>query len=464
MLLLGFRLDNDLKLEFENNFENDLLFVENIMSFMEAIKSRKYEAIVIDERNSKEDALINLIIKVTELQKKAVIIILGETSNWRIIAGSIKAGAYDYILKPELPRTIVKIVEKSVKDYKGLVERVDKTKSTGEKLIGRSKLMIDLYKVIGKVANNSAPVLVTGERGTGKTSVAKAIHQFSNVHDKPLISINCNSYRANLLERKLFGYEKGSFEGAAFSQYGELEKAEGGILHLANIESLSLDMQSKILFLLEENKFLRLGGMEPINAFVRIIASTSVNLEELIEKGLFIDELYRKLKVLEIDIPNLKERKEDIPFIIDHYMAECNQEMNKNIKGVTKIALKKIMRYDWPGNVNELKNAIKYAVAMCRGSSILIEDLPPNVVGEKILNGKEESKAVSIENLVKNEINQLRSKNKKRDYYFEIISRIEKEIIKQVLEITNGKKVETAEILGITRNTLRTKMNYYDLE
>ena len=184
MLLLGFRLDNDLKLEFENNFENDLVFVENIMSFMEAIKSRKYEAIVIDERNSKEDALINLILKVIEVQKRAVIIILGETSNWRIIAGSIKAGAYDYILKPELPRTIVRIVEKSVRDYKGLVEKVDKTKSTGEKLIGRSKLMIDLYKVIGKVANNSAPVLVTGERGTGKTSVAKAIHQFSNVYDK----------------------------------------------------------------------------------------------------------------------------------------------------------------------------------------------------------------------------------------------------------------------------------------
>ena len=464
MLLLGLRLDNDLKLEFENNFENYLVFVENMISFMEAIKNRKYEAIVIDERNSKEEALISLITKITELQKKVVIIILGEASNWRVIAGSIKAGAYDYILKPEIPRNIVKIVEKSVKDYKGLVEKVDKTKSTGEKLIGRSKLMIDLYKVIGKVANNSAPVLVTGERGTGKTSVAKAIHQFSNVHDKPIISVNCNSYRANLLERKLFGYEKGSFEGAAFSQYGELEKAEGGILHLANIESLSLDMQSKILFLLEENRFFRLGGMEPINAFVRIIASTSVNLEELIDKGLFIDELYRKLKVLEINIPNLRDRKDDIPFIIDHYMPECNREMEKNIKGVTKMALKKLLRYDWPGNVNELKNAIKYAVAMCRGSSILIEDLPPNVIGEKVITSKEEIRALSIENLIKNEISQLKGKNKKSDYYFEIISKIEKELIKQILEITNGKKVETAEILGITRNTLRTKMNYYDLE
>ena len=464
MLLLGLRLDEELKLEFESNHVNELTFVENVVNFMEAIKTKKFEAILIDERNSKEDTLLNLITKITEFQKRVVIIILGETSNLRIIAGSIKAGAYDYVLKPESPENVVKIVEKSVKDYKILAERVDKTKSTGEKLIGRSKPMIDLYKIIGKVANNSVPVLVIGERGTGKTSVAKAIHQFSNVHDKPIISVNCNSYRSGLLERKLFGYEKGSFEGAVFSQFGELEKAEGGILHLANIESLSLDMQSKILFLLEENKFFRLGGAEPINAFIRIIATTSVNLEELIEKGQFIDELYRKLKVVEINIPTLRERKEDIPFIIDHYIAECNQEMNKNIRGISKLALKKIMRYNWPGNVNELKNAVKHAVAMCRGVSILVEDLPPNVIREKSLNFKEEVRNLSFESLVKSEISQLKMESKKSDYYFEIISKMEKELIRQVLEMTNGKKVDTAEILGITRNTLRAKMNSYDLE
>ena len=425
MLLLGLRLDEELKLEFESNHVNELTFVENVVNFMEAIKTKKFEAILIDERNSKEDALLNLITKITEFQKRVVIIILGETSNLRIIAGSIKAGAYDYVLKPESPENVVKIVEKSVKDYKILAERVDKTKSTGEKLIGRSKPMIDLYKIIGKVANNSVPVLVIGERGTGKTSVAKAIHQFSNVHDKPIISVNCNSYRSGLLERKLFGYEKGSFEGAVFSQFGELEKAEGGILHLANIESLSLDMQSKILFLLEENKFFRLGGAEPINAFIRIIATTSVNLEELIEKGQFIDELYRKLKVVEINIPTLRERKEDIPFIIDHYIAECNQEMNKNIRGISKLALKKIMRYNWPGNVNELKNAVKHAVAMCRGVSILVEDLPPNVIREKSLNFKEEVRNLTFESLVKSEISQLKMESKKSDYYFEIISKRE---------------------------------------
>lgn len=464
MLLLGLRLDNELKLEFENNFENELTFVDNVVDFMDSIKSKKYEVVLIDEKNSKEDVLINLISKIIEFQKKVVVIVLGETSNLKIIAGSIKAGAYDYILKPESPENIVKIVEKSFKDYKVMAERVDKTKSTGQKLIGRTKSMINLYKIIGKVATSSVPVLVTGERGTGKTSVAAAIHQFSSAHDKPLISVNCNSYRSGLLERKLFGYEKGSFEGAVFSQFGELEKAEGGILHLANIESLSLDMQSKILFLLEENKFFRLGGAEPINAFVRIIASTSVNLEDLINKGLFIDELYRKLKVLEINIPNLRDRKDDIPFIIDYYITECNILLNKNVKGISKAALKKIMRYDWPGNVNELKNAVKSAVAMCRGGSILIEDLPPNVMGEKLLGFKDREDNISLEHLISTEISQLKMNNKKGDYYFEIISKLEKELIKQILELTNGKKVEAAELLGITRNTLRTKMNNYDLE
>ncbi|MBS9775459.1 MAG: sigma-54-dependent Fis family transcriptional regulator [Fusobacterium sp.] len=464
MLLLGLRLDEELKSELENNFENDLTFVENVVDFMECVKKKRYDVVLIEEKNSKDDVLINLITKVSEFQKKVVIIVLGETSNIKIVAGSIRAGAYDYILKPESPQNIIKIVEKSLKDFKMMAERVDKTKRTGEKLIGRSKSMMSLYKIIGKVANSSLPVLISGERGTGKTSVANAIHQYSSATDKPFISVNCNSYRSGLLERKLFGYEKGSFEGAVFSQLGELEKAEGGILHLANIESLSLDMQSKILFLLEENKFFRLGGAEPINTFVRVLASTSENLEELIRKGLFIDELYRKLKVLEIYIPSLKERKEDIPFIIDHYLMDCNQELGKNVKGISKAALKKMMRYEWPGNVNELKNAVKSAVAMCRGGSILIEDLPLNLMGEKTLVLKLKDEVISLENWIKLEIINLKQKNKKGDYYSEIISKVERELIKQILEITNAKKVETAEILGITRNTLRTKMNNYDLE
>lgn len=463
MVFLGFRLEKSLREELENNFENELTFAEDITKFVDCLKTKKYEIIVIEEKNLQEEALINLIKMVREHQKKGVIIVLGETSNLKVVAGSIKAGAYDYVLKPLEAPEIVKILEKSVKDFKLLAERIDKHKSTGDKLIGQTKQIVELYKMIGKVAMSRLPVLVFGEKGTGKTSVAKAIHQFSDWSDKPLISLNCTSYQNDLLARKLFGYEKGAFKGAVFPQIGELEKANGGTLHLGNIESLSLDMQSKILYFLEEGKFFRLGGAEPIEIDIRVVATTCVNLEELINQGKFIDELYRKLRVLEVNIPPLRDRKDDIPLIIDHYLIECNDELHKNIKGISKPALKKILRYDWPGNVNELKNAVKSAVALCRGTSVLIDDLPSNVLGTKITKKKGDALTSDLKEWIKSEIDVFK-KNNQKDYYGNIISKVEKELIRQVLQITNGKKVETAEILGITRNTLRTKMSNYGLE
>lgn len=212
MVLLGFRLEKTLKEELENNYENELTFADNITDFIDYLKNKKYEAIIIEEKNLQEEALINLIKKVGEHQKKGVIIVLGETSNLKVVAGSVKAGAYDYILKPVETPTIIKIIEKSVKDYKLLAERIDKHKSSGDKLIGQTKEIVELYKMIGKVATSRVPVLVVGEKGTGKTSVAKAIHQFSDWANKPLLSINCTSFQNELLERKMFGYEKGAFK------------------------------------------------------------------------------------------------------------------------------------------------------------------------------------------------------------------------------------------------------------
>lgn len=463
MTLLGFRLEEDLKYELESNFENELRFAENVSSFMELLKERRYEAIVIDETDFQREMLINIIKKIRELHKKAVVIIVGASSNLKLVAGAIKAGAYDYILKPISPKEINKIIEKAVKDHKLLAERVDKNKNTGDKLIGQTQKIVDVYKMIGRVSNTRIPVLVIGEKGTGKSSVATSIHQLSEWNSKHFLSINCTSFQNNLLERKLFGYEKGAFEGAAFSQVGDLIKANGGTLHLGNIESLSLDMQSKILYLLQEKEFFRMGGAEPIKIDVRIIATTNTNLEELIEKKMFIDELYNKLKILEINIPPLRERKDDIPFIIDHYLLSCNQELRKTVKGVSKPAMKKIMRYDWPGNVNELKNAIKSAVALCKGNSILLEELPGNVIGNRVLKRKGDNQDWILTDWIEGELLALKN-NKQNNYYGIILARVEKELIRQVLELASGKKVETAELLGITRNTLRTKMNNYSLE
>ena len=463
MRLLGFRLEDELAEKLENNMDNELNVINNVTEFMETVKGKKYECILIEEMQLPSETLINIIKKVEEFQKKAVIIILGQSSNLKVVAGSIKAGAYDYILKPISSEEVIKIIEKSVKDHKLLAERVDKNKNTGDKLIGQTKEIVEVYKKIGKVAINKVPVLVVGEKGTGKRSVANAIHQFSDAAKKPFISINCTSFQNSLLERRLFGYEKGAFEGAVFSQAGDLEKANSGTLHLGNIEFLNLDIQSKILYLLQEKEFFRMGGADPIKTDIRIIATTSANLEEAISNGEFIEELYLKLRVLEINIPPLRERKDDIPFIIDRYLVDCNAELHKSVKGISKPALKKIMRYDWPGNVNELKNAIKSAVALCRGTSVLIEDLPSNVLGNKPVKRKGDIQNWILGDWIEGEITAYKS-NGKTAYYTHIISKVEKELIRQVLEITNGKRVETAELLGITRNTLRTKMGNYELD
>jgi two-component system nitrogen regulation response regulator GlnG len=461
--LLGYRVYGTLRNQLEGNCENELTFTEDLSGFLNYAKSKRYEAILLEETTFEKDNLLGVIRTIKNLQRNAVIIVFGETSNLELIAGCIKAGAYDYILIPEEAEHVIRIIEKSVKDKKLLAEKLSRNKITGDTLIGQSKEIVELYKMIGKVASIRLPVLVFGEKGTGKASVAKAIHQFTDCADNVFLSVNCLSFPLDLLERKLFGYEKGAFKDAVLPQMGDLEKANGGTLHLGNIDALTLDLQSKLLYFLDEGKFYRMGGIEAISSDVRIIATTSENIEEMIRQGKFIDELYRKLKVLEVSIPPLRDRIQDVPLIIDHFLTECNEAMSKNIKGVSKPALNKILRYDWPGNVNELKGAIKSAVALCRGNSLLAEDLPGTVSGTKVLKKKGDSQVSILKDWVKMEIDVNKGVNK-NNYYSNVISKVEKELIKQALELTNGKKVETAEFLGITRNTLRSKMNNYGLE
>jgi two-component system nitrogen regulation response regulator GlnG len=461
--VLGVFLDNKFKSEISESLDGSIEFVEDITKALEVLEDAKYEAVLIDGDSLEKQQLIEAIEKITMSQKKIITMIIGERSSLDLVGGSIKAGAYDYVLKPVESLKISRLLEKALRDQKLKAEKVDKNKNTGDKLIGQTKEIVEVYKMIGKMAASRVPVLVVGEKGTGKKSVAVSIHQFSDFNDKPFVSINCTAFQNEFLERKIFGYEKDAFPGASFGQMGELEKVSGGTLYLGNIESLSINMQSKILGVLQEGEFFRIGGTELLKTDLRIITASSENIEELIVNGKFIEELYHKLRVLEIEIPPLRDRKDDIPFIIDHYIVECNEEFGKNVKGVSKPAIKKIMRYDWPGNVSELKNAIRSAVALCRGSSILVEDLPANVIGSKLSKRRGDIQDWILADWIEGEISVLRG-NSQKDYYGNVISKVEKELIRQVLEMTSGKKVETAEILGITRNTLRTKMNNYGLE
>lgn len=401
MILLGFRLDKSLKEELENNFENELTFAENITDFIEYLKNKKYETIVIEERNLQEEALINLVKKVGEHQKKGVIIILGETSNLKVVAGSVKAGAYDYILKPVDNNTVIKIIEKSVKDYKLLAERVDKHKSSGDKLIGQTKEIVELYKMIGKVASSRVPVLVVGEKGTGKTSVAKSIHQFSDWSNEPLISINCTSFQNELLERKMFGYEKGAFTGAnSKGKKGLFETANKGTLLLDEISELPLSAQSKLLHVLQEQKYLPIGGNKPIEIDVKIIAATNKDLRTLVFNKQFREDLYYRLNVIELYLPPLRERKEDISFLIKSFIEKFNKKYFFS-KSFTKEALEILEAAQWKGNIRELQHAIERLMVTNDSSIIGVEHLSerlPNHSSDK--NSIEEDFGMSFDEKV----------------------------------------------------------------
>ena len=377
MTLLGFRLENELKDELESNFENELRFAENISSFMELLKERKYEAVVIDETNLQQDALVNLVKKITETHKRSVIIIMGETSNLKLVAGVIKAGAYDYILKPISPKDVNKILEKAVKDHKLLAERVDRNKNTGDKLIGQTKEIVEVYKMIGRVANSRIPVLVVGEKGTGKSSVATAIHQFSDWNTKPFLSVNCTSFQNNLLERKLFGYEKGAFTGASSQgKKGLFEAANDSTLFLDEINSLPLALQGKILRAIETKTISRIGSTVTRKVNFRLITATNEDLLKMVHEKRFREDLYYRLNIVPIYLPPLQERKEDILPLVEYFRKYYCNIYNKT-KIFSQKTLKAILDYKWPGNIRELRNFVERSFIMITGEIIELSNIAP---------------------------------------------------------------------------------------
>lgn len=464
MKVLGVMLSKKNEAELEDKFKREISFIDSFSDIFDEIKQNKPDVVVLEGDELSYDRLIEVIERIMNQNKKIILFIIGERSNMKIVAGSIKAGAYDYLLNPINPEFLFNKIEKARKDLKLKAEKIDNKKNEEDEiLLGNTKEMVEIYKIMGKVADASVPLLINGENGTGKEMIARAIHSLSDRQEMSFVTINCTTLQGDILERKLFGYEKHNLDASFTFKQGTLDEANKGTLFLKEVSALSLDMQAKLLSILQMNDFSRIGGRDIIDSDVRIIASTSRNLEELINEGRFIEELYHKLKVVEIDVPALRERKDDIPVLVNNFIKKFGIDSPKNIKGISKPALNKILKYDWPGNIRELKNTIKSSMALCRGNSILIEDLPAAVIGAKISKRHGDIQDWVLADWIEGEIEILKNANQK-NYYGNIINRVERELLRQVLEFTNGKKVEAAEILGITRNTLRTKMNNYGLE
>ncbi|MEJ2157560.1 MAG: sigma-54 dependent transcriptional regulator [Desulfobacteraceae bacterium] len=314
-------------------------------------------------------------------------------------------------------------------------------------VIGKSRSMTQVFRLIERVANSDSTVLINGETGTGKGLIAKAIHDSSYRRDKPFVAINCGAIPENLLESELFGHVKGAFTGATSAKTGKFEVADGGTIFLDEIGDMSPDLQVKVLKVLEERQFERVGGCKTVKVDVRIIAATHRDLEEAVQKGTFREDLFYRLYVIPFQLPALKERQVDIPLLVDHFLAQLNKDKNTEVTGVTDSVMKTFMHHPWPGNVRELANLMERLVVLKGDGEINVDDLPP-----KMRNGGEMATCLIAPELSTEGI-----------CLSTAVSEFEKNLIYQSLEKTDWVKNKAAKLLQVKRTTLVEKIKRYEL-
>jgi two-component system nitrogen regulation response regulator GlnG len=325
-------------------------------------------------------------------------------------------------------------------------------------MVGKSPAMLKIYKTIGRIAEKDLTVLITGESGTGKELVARRIHFDSHRRNERFVAVNIAAIPKELLESELFGYEKGAFTGAAIRKQGRFEDAHKGTLLLDEIGDMPIELQTKLLRVLEEKQFYRLGGEKPVEVDVRVIASTNKDLQKEMEKGAFRKDLYYRINTITRELPPLRERKEDIPLLVEHFVQKYAEQLGTGRKGViiSDEAKQMLLRYNWPGNIRELENTIKRVLVLCSDTVItpdaLLEAVP-------YLDGTKK-KENSFDDLVVTEILNLINLNQGSPHriYDTAIKRVEKPLIEAILKITKGNKKKAATILGINRNTLSKKI------
>jgi DNA-binding NtrC family response regulator len=356
---------------------------------------------------------------------------------------AMKDGAYDYLTKPVNMDHLSLLVQRALStrelmlQHRAVLEELQK-KSQFSNIIGKSGAMKRIFEVVQQVAPSRAAVLITGESGVGKEMIADALHYNSPRKDKPLVKVHCAALTETLLESELFGHERGAFTGAVARKRGRFELAHLGTIFLDEIGEISPSVQIKLLRVLEDKTFERVGGEETIEVDVRVIAATNRDLKAAIQRGEFREDLYYRLNVVNIHIPPLRERKEDIPLLIAAFMKESARENGKNIEAIEPKARIVLYNYSWPGNVRELRNCIESAVVMCKSSVITVDDLPPHVRPDAEQDYLKLSTGLSL-------------------------TEVEKQVIRATLAQANGNKSKAADVLGIGRKTLHRKIKEYGL-
>ncbi len=381
---------------------------------------------------------------------------------------AMQLGAYDYVAKPlDLP-SLRELLDRALETRRIMNVPValpvgDVDTPGGDLFVGRGPRMLEVFKAIGRVARQNLAVLIRGESGTGKELVARALYQHSDRSDQPFMAVNCAALPDTLLESELFGHEKGAFTGAERRRIGKFEQCHGGTLFLDEVGDMSPLVQGKVLRLLQEQRFERVGGNETIQTDVRLIAATNRDLETMVTEGGFRADLLYRLNGVTIFLPPLRERAEDVPLLLQHYLTRATQELNKpELEGISPDALDLLVQYAWPGNVRELVSVLRQAVLKSSGTVVGPESLPPEVLGTRSMS----SPAGRSEGLPGTDLRvfiDTRLKECSTNLYAEAVEVMERYLFTRVLQATDGNQTRTAEILGITRGKVRDRIAAFNI-
>jgi len=430
---------------------------------LEIVKQNILDLIILDMRLPGINGM-ETFKRIKNIDSKLPVILVTAFGTTGLAIEATKLGAYDYVLKPFDVPEMLNLIKQAIEAGYFMRSPVEMDaapdQQSGDAIIGQSKLMQNVYKTIGRVSQTDANVLIRGESGTGKELVARAVYQHGIRSDRAFLIINCVAIPENLLESELFGYEKGAFTGASQRHIGKIEQADTGTVFLDEIGDMPLNIQAKILRVLQEKNIERLGGGETIPVDVRIIAATNKNLEKAIEEGKFREDLYFRLKVVTIELPPLRDRPEDIKDLISYFMFRFSNELKVDNPGIQKEALTLLNHYTWPGNVRELSNLIQKVLIFNRGAPISTTDLEQRINQNENIKFTEEIELNTVQKWVQHVLSD-KSENYSFDDFIDIVSSI---VVAEALKITNGNRSQAAKLLKVSRPTLHAKIDKYKIK
>ena len=439
--LMRISLESQLKKEGYN-----VKSVDNALDGLKMVKSEEYDVVVTDLRLSGMSGL-DFLKEIKKHNQEIIVVIMTAYGTLESAVSAIKEGAYDYIAKPFSTDELIIKLQRALY-YKNTTAEVNRLRREIQSefefsnIIGKSEAMKKVLETVKSVSDRDATVLIRGESGTGKEKIAGAIHYHSIRRNGSFIRVSCAALNREILESELFGHEKGAFTGAVKTRRGRFELANGGSIFLDDVDDIPLDMQVKLLRVLQERTFERVGGEETLSVDVRIICATKKDLLEHVKEGYFREDLFYRLNVVPINIPPLRERKEDIPLLINYFLKKFVSQYEDALPDVSQEVIDVLLSYNWPGNVRELENVIEHAVAFSKSKGISIETLP------------EYLRRVDI----RTDLLSMDLSNKQEINLQDALTEVEKKLIQWAHQKTNGNQVKMAEILGIPRTTLRNRL------